>query len=201
MDWTDRSTSVLFGDGAGAFVMQASDQPCGIYGFDLGSDGSGAEHLIMPAGGAAEPISATTFAEGRHYIQMNGREVFKFATRVLGQSGYRALAKADMSLADIDWIVPHQANLRIIEAAARSMDVPLEQFLINIHKYANTSSASIPMAICEALDSGQMQPDDTVLIASFGAGLTWATAVLQMAPTREPLYYDAYTLTRTAVPA
>ena len=170
MDWDDRSTTVLFGDGAGAFVMQATDEPCGILSFELGSDGSGAEHLIAPAGGAKEPINATTYEEGRHYVRMNGREVFKFASRVLGQSCNRVLAKAGLEIEDMDWIVPHQANMRIIRAAARSMGVSLEQFVVNIEKYANTGAASVAVAICEALDNGQVRPDDTLLVSSFGAG-------------------------------
>jgi 3-oxoacyl-[acyl-carrier-protein] synthase-3 len=201
MDWTDRSTCVLFGDGAGAFILQATTKPCGVLGFDLGSDGSGAEHLLAPAGGAAEPLNASTFAEGRHYIRMNGREVFKFATRAIGDSSIRTLARADMSLDAIDWVVPHQANIRIIQAAARSMNLPMDRFLINIDKYANTSAASIPLVICEALDSGKMKPEDTLLVTSFGAGLTWASCVLQMAPTLQPVYEREYMREMTAVPA
>jgi 3-oxoacyl-[acyl-carrier-protein] synthase-3 len=132
---------------------------------------------------------------------MNGREVFKFATRVIGQSCQRVLAKAGLGIEDIDWIVPHQANMRIIRAAARAMDVPLEQFVINIEKYANTGAASVPIAICEALDSGQIQPDDTLLVSSFGAGLTWATAILQMAPTPQHIHRQDPVRQLTAVPA
>lgn len=200
MDWHDRATTVLFGDAAGAFVMQATDQPCGLLSFELGSDGSGAEHLWMPAGGAAEPINATTYAEGRHYVRMNGREVFKFASRVLGQSCQRVLAKAGMTVEDMDWIVPHQANLRIIKAAARSMGLPLARFVVNIQKYANTGAASIPVAISEALESGQVQPDETLLVSSFGAGLTWATAILQLAPIAPPIRHNSYARTLNAVP-
>ena len=201
MNWQDRATSVLFGDGAGACIMQATTEPCGLLSFELGSDGSGADYLLVPAGGAAEPINATTYAQGRHYVRMNGREVFKFATRVIGQSCQRVLAKAGLGIEDIDWIVPHQANMRIIRAAARAMDVPLEQFVINIEKYANTGAASVPIAICEALDSGQIQPDDTLLVSSFGAGLTWATAILQMAPTPQHIHRRDPVRQLTAVPA
>lgn len=201
MDWQDRTTSVLFGDGAGAFIMQASHEPCGLLSFELGSDGSGAEHLLAPAGGAAEPLNATTYAEGRHYVRMNGREVFKFATRVIGQSCQRVLTKAGLDIGDMDWIVPHQANIRIISAAARSMGLPLEQFVVNIEKYANTGAASVPIAICEALESGQVRPDEMLLVSSFGAGLTWATAVLQMAPITYPVRQNEYRRALTAVPA
>ena len=182
VDWTDRAMCVLFGDAAGALVMQATHEPCGMMGFDLGSDGSGAQHIIAPACGTAEPINESTFADGRQYIRMNGREVFKFATRVIGRSCRDALTLAEKSIDEVDWIIPHQANLRIIQAAARDMRLPLEKFLINIQNYANTSAASIPLALTEALNSGKVKPDDTVLMTSFGAGLTWATAVLQLSP-------------------
>ena len=185
VDWQDRNTCVLFGDAAGAFVLQASPEPCGVLGFDMGSDGSGGDNIIAHAAGSAEPISATTFAQGRHYIRMNGREVFKFATRILGKTSERSLARAGYTLADIDRIVPHQANLRIIQAAARSMDVPIEKFLIKVQKYANTSAASIPVAICDGLDAGEIQVDDRLLLVTFGSGLTWASTVLQMAPVGE----------------
>jgi len=196
VDWNDRSTCVLFGDAAGAFVLQASLEPCGVLGFDMGSDGSGSEHIILPATGSAEPVNAATFAEGRHYLRMNGREVFKFATRILGTTSQRSLAQANMTLADIDTIVPHQANLRIIQAAARSMDVSLDHFLVKVHKYANTSAASIPVAICDGLAAGEIRLEDRLLLVSFGAGLTWASAVLQMAPTPE----FAYAAARAASP-
>jgi 3-oxoacyl-[acyl-carrier-protein] synthase-3 len=199
MDWNDRSTSILFGDGAGAFVMQATPEPCGLLSFELGSDGSGADYLLVPAGGSAEPINATTYAEGRHYVQMNGREVFKFATRVIGESSQRVLAKAGLGVEDLDWIVPHQANMRIIRAAARSMNLSLDHFVINIEKYANTGAASIPVAICEALNSGQVQPDETLLVSSFGAGLTWATAILQLAPISHRVHQINYRPELTAL--
>ncbi len=182
VDWNDRATAVLFGDAAGAVVMQPSCEPCGLESFELGSDGSGGEHLIVPAMGTAEPLNETTFAEGRHYLRMNGREVFKFATRVIKQSVERVLGKAEMTLDDIDWFVPHQANLRIIQMAAKSMGVSLDRFIINIQNYANTSAATIPVALTEALDDGRIKPYDKLLLVSFGAGLTWATAVLQLSP-------------------
>jgi 3-oxoacyl-[acyl-carrier-protein] synthase-3 len=185
LDWTDRSTCVLFGDASAAMVMEACDEPCGLFGFDLGSDGSGYDKIIIPAGGAVEPVGADTFATGRHYLQMNGREVFKFASRVLGQSCHRSLEKAGMSLDEIDWIVPHQANLRIIQAAARDMNLPLSRFITVVDRYGNTSAASIPLAICDAIAEGQIKPEDKLMLVSFGAGLTWASGVLQMAPKQE----------------
>ncbi|MCA9934855.1 MAG: ketoacyl-ACP synthase III [Anaerolineales bacterium] len=189
VDWDDRATAVLFGDAAGAVVMQPSHDPCGIESFELGSDGSGGEHLIVHAMGSAEPVNETTFAEGRHYLRMNGREVFKFATRVMDRSVRKVLEQANLMLDEIDWFIPHQANMRIIQAAAKSLGLPLERFIINIENYANTSAAAIPVALTEGLESGRIKPHDKLLMVSFGAGLTWATAVLQMAPTpvKEPI--------------
>jgi 3-oxoacyl-[acyl-carrier-protein] synthase-3 len=196
IDWQDRATCVLFGDAAGAVVMQASREPCGVLAFDLGSDGSGAEHIVAPAGGSAEPINIDTFAEGRQYIRMNGREVFKFATQVIGMSSNQVLAQAEMQLDDINWIIPHQANLRIIQSAARGMGVSMDRFIVNIHHYANTSAASIPLALCEGLETGQIKLEDRLLLVSFGAGLTWASAILQLAPTPRPVVEMATSFAR-----
>ena len=187
IDWADRSSCVLFGDGAGAVIIEASAEPAGVLGFDMGSDGSKAEAIIMQGGGSAEPMTAESIKAGRNYVRMNGREVFKFATRVIGPSCQRALAHANMTLDEIDWIIPHQANLRIIQSAARDMGVPLDKFIISIDKYANTSAASIPMALVDGINSGKVKPTDTLLFASFGAGLTWASAVVQLVPQMEPL--------------
>lgn len=182
VNWEDRATCVLFGDGAGAIVIQASEEPCGIQGFVLGSDGSLGENIIMRSGGSKKPFGAQALADGDHYIEMNGREVYKFATRVIRKSASQVLDQAHATLDDVDWIIPHQANLRIIEAAAKDMHLPLDRFIVNIDRYANTSAASIPMALCEALDSGRIKPDDRVLFIGFGAGLTWAAALMQLAP-------------------
>jgi 3-oxoacyl-[acyl-carrier-protein] synthase III len=173
---------VLFGDAAAAVVMQATDKRCGVLGFVLGSDGSNGQHIIVPAGGSARPFSSDVLAEGSQYLQMNGREVFKFATRVIGPSSDQALANAGLTMDDVDWIIPHQANLRIIQAAARDMKLPMDRFVVNIDKYANTSAASIPLALAESVNSGAIKPTDTLLLASFGAGMTWAAAVVQMEP-------------------
>jgi 3-oxoacyl-[acyl-carrier-protein] synthase-3 len=185
VNWQDRSTAVLFGDAAGAVLIQATDEPCGLQGFVLGSDGSQHQQIIIPAGGTAEPVDAASLAGGRHFVHMNGREVFRFASRVIGKACREAVDKAGITMEDVDWIIPHQANLRIIEAASREMKVPIERFVINIEKYGNTSAASIPLALSEYLDSGRIQPDDTLLLVSFGAGLTWGAVVLQMAPTAD----------------
>ncbi|MCK5919631.1 MAG: ketoacyl-ACP synthase III [Methylococcales bacterium] len=201
VDWNDRATAVLFGDGAGACIMEATEEPCGVRGFDMGSDGSGAEFIIAPAGGSAEPATAKTVAEGRHTLRMNGREVFKFATRVLGRTANKSLAQAGIEMDDIDRIVPHQANMRIIQSAARIMKVPLHRFQITIDKYANTSAASIPLAICDGLATGQIKSDDTLLLVSFGAGLTWASCVLEMQPKKVVVNLNGKAKVDVAVPA
>ena len=179
-NWQDRSTCVLFGDGAGAAVVQATDEPCGMFGFDLGSDGSLGQSIILPSGGSARPPDAEALHDGSHYVQMNGREVYKFATRVVDGSCQRALEKANMTMDDVDWIVPHQANIRIIQAAARNMGVPLDRFIITIDKYANTSVSTIPIALTEGIADGRIRMGDVLLLVAFGAGLTWSTAVVQM---------------------
>jgi 3-oxoacyl-[acyl-carrier-protein] synthase-3 len=180
VDWTDRSTCVLFGDGAGAIVMQASSKPTGVLAFELGSDGSGAEALIVPGGGAVKPMSHEVIAKRENFIRMDGREVFKFATRVLGKSLQRVLTDAGLSPNDIDLFIPHQANARIVEAAARFMNVPLDRFFMNIERYGNTSAASVPIALVEAIEEGRCKPGDTLALVAFGAGLTWASAVVHL---------------------
>lgn len=182
INWQDRSTCVLFGDAAGAVVLQATEENCGLKGFVLGSDGSQAQQIIVPSGGTAEPPNAAALADGRQYVHMNGREVFKFATRVVGQASRQALARAGMTLDDLDWIIPHQANLRIIQAAARDMKLPLDRFIVNIEKYGNTSAASIPLALVEGLEEGKIKPEDNLLMVAFGAGLTWGATIIQMTP-------------------
>jgi 3-oxoacyl-[acyl-carrier-protein] synthase-3 len=180
LDWTDRTTCVLFGDGAGAVVMQASDTPTGVLAFELGSDGSGAEHLIVPGGGVVHYASQEVIDNKWQYIRMNGREIFKFAARVLGRSLRRTLAEAGMTADQIDLFIPHQANHRIVEAAARLMRVPEDRFYMNIHCYGNTSAASITIAFAEAMEEGRAKPGDTLAFVAFGAGLTWASAIVHI---------------------
>jgi len=180
IDWDDRATCVLFGDGAGAVVVQATDTPSGVLSFVLGSDGSGAEHLILPACGTAIPATHEALVNGQQYLHMNGREVFKFATRVLGKSLRQAISESGLAPEDIDLVVPHQANARIIESAARQAKIPMEKVFMNVHKYGNTSAASIPLALCEALEEGRASFGDTLAFVSFGAGLTWAAAVVKI---------------------
>jgi 3-oxoacyl-[acyl-carrier-protein] synthase-3 len=179
VDWTDRNTCVLFGDGAGAVVMQASEQPSGVLAFDLGSDGEGAEYLKINMG-VANPPTHQVLDRRDHYIRMNGREVFKFATRVLARSAAEAIGRGGLSIADIDLFIPHQANARIIEVAARQLGISMDKVFMNIEKYGNTSAASIPIALCEALETGRCREGDRIVLVGFGAGLTWASAVVQL---------------------
>ncbi len=179
VNWQDRGTCILFGDGAGAFVLQASDQPGGVLSAVMRSDGSGGDLLTIPAGGSKLPASEETIAQGLHYIQMNGREVFRFATRVMAQATEEVLEQAGLSLAETNWVIPHQANQRIIETAARRLKYPLEQVVINLDRYGNTSTASIPLATVEAVEDGRLKPGDRVVFVGFGAGLTWGAMAVE----------------------
>jgi len=183
LSWDERSTAVLFGDGSGAVVVEAVDAPCGIRGYVLGSDGDGAQHIIVPAGGVAKPTTHERIDAGETTIQMNGREVFKFATRVMGKSLGEALQKTNLTTDDIDLFVPHQANARIIRYAAEAYDLPEEKVVMNVDRYGNTSAASVPLALSEALDEGRAQPGDTIALVAFGSGLTWAAAIVDLAET------------------
>jgi len=183
VDWTDRNTCILFGDGAGAFVLQARDDPGGVLSSVMRSDGSGGNLLSLPGGGSAHPATNQTVEQGAHFIHMNGREVFRFATRVMAASSREAIEKAGLEVEDIQLIIPHQANLRIIEAAARGLKLPMERFAVNVDKYGNTSTASIPIAAVEAAEEGRLQRGDTAVLVGFGAGLTWgALTVLWTGP-------------------
>jgi 3-oxoacyl-[acyl-carrier-protein] synthase-3 len=179
VDYTDRATCVLFGDGAGAVVLSASDQPGGLLGFTIGSDGARPDLLWIPTGGSAEPATEQTIRDRRNFVQMQGSEVFKFATRVMGTAMEEALANAGMTADDMDLFIPHQANLRIIEAASKRLNLPSEKVFVNIQDYGNTSAAAIPIALCEAIDQGRVYPGAHLGMVAFGAGLTWAAAVVQ----------------------
>jgi 3-oxoacyl-[acyl-carrier-protein] synthase-3 len=187
VNWRDRETCVLFGDGAGAVVLRGSDAPGGVLSTLVRADGSGGELLMLPAGGSHQPPTLDTVAAGLHYVRMNGREVFRFAARVMDKAARQVVAEAGLTLNDIALFVPHQANLRIIQAAARALDVPMEKFFINLERYGNTSSASIPVALCEAVEAGRIQPGDHVAMVGFGAGLTWAGAVVRWGAPRLPV--------------
>jgi len=178
-DWSDRDTCVLFGDGAGAVALQAGENEGGVLATVLGADGSGGDLLQVPAGGSRMPASHRTVAEKLHFIRMKGREVFRFAVRVVPAATRDVLEKARLSLDDLDLLVPHQANQRIIEAAARALGVPLEGVYSNLERYGNTSAASIPIALSEAAEEGCIQPGDLVVCVGFGAGLTWGAAAIR----------------------
>lgn len=179
VNWKDRNTCILFGDGAGAFVLQANDEAGGLLSAIMRSDGSGGDLLIVPAGGSRLPASIESIQNGLHYIHMNGREVFRFATRVIAQATREAVESAHLNMDDIHMVIPHQANMRIIEAAARGLDIPMERVEVNLNRYGNTSTASIPIAACEAADQGRLNRGDYVALVGFGAGLTWGSAVVQ----------------------
>jgi len=179
VNWKDRNTCILFGDGAGAFVLQASEEPGGILSTVLRSDGSGADLLSVPGGGSRHPASMQTLYDGLHYIQMNGRGVFRFATRVMVEATQQTVAAAKMTMDDIQLLIPHQANQRIIEAAARGLDYPMKQVMVNLDRYGNTSTASIPIATVEAFEQGRLKPGDNIVMVAFGSGLTWGAALVQ----------------------
>ncbi|NIS81287.1 MAG: beta-ketoacyl-ACP synthase III [Anaerolineales bacterium] len=186
VNWDDRRTSILFADGAGAFVLEVSDKPGGIMSCIMRSDGSGGDLLSIPAGGSRHPPTLETVQHQLHNIHMNGREVFRFATRVMASATREAVVKANLTMDDIQLVIPHQANRRIIEAAARGLRLPLDRFMINLDRYGNTSTASIPMAVCEAFQNGRIHPGDNLVLVGFGAGLTWGALTMKwVAPIRK----------------
>jgi 3-oxoacyl-[acyl-carrier-protein] synthase-3 len=180
VNWEDRSTAILFGDGAGAFLLEGRDWPGGVLSCVMRSDGSGGDLLSVPAGGSYMPTSPETLQKKLHTIQMDGREVFRFATRVMASATREAVEKAGLALNEVDLVIPHQANGRIIESAARGLKLPLERFAVNIDRYGNTSTASIPIAFCEAFDQGRIRAGDRLVLVGFGAGLTWGAMTLQL---------------------
>jgi 3-oxoacyl-[acyl-carrier-protein] synthase-3 len=179
VDYTDRSTCVLFGDGAGAVVIEATEEPLGLLSTVLGADGAGATHLYVPGWGGLVPESAELFPEYRPYIQMNGKEVFRFAVQVMGDAAAEAVAKAGIGFDDVKFLIPHQANFRIIETAARRLDLPMDKVWVNLDRLGNTSAASVPMALAEAADAGALAEGDHIVLVAFGAGLAWAAGVVR----------------------
>jgi len=178
VDWEDRATCVLFGDGAGACVLEKTDRP-GLIASYLGSDGEGAHLLELPAGGSRIPASRESVEKRLHYIKMNGNEVFKFAVRIMEEASREVTKRAGVGLEEVALFVPHQANIRIIDSAARRLKIPQEKIFVNVHKYGNTSSASIPIALDEAYREGKIKEGDLVLLVGFGAGLTWGSALIR----------------------
>lgn len=179
VDWQDRNTCVLFGDGAGACILEKCEEGFGILSSELGSDGSNGEVLIQPAGGSKFPASQETLDKRLHYIKMDGKEVFKFAVRVMEKASMSVLEKANLELEDLDFLIPHQANTRIIDAAAKKLKLKKDKIYVNLNKYGNMSSASIPVALDEAIKDNRIKKGDNVLLVAFGAGLTWASMTLK----------------------
>ena len=197
VNWKDRSTCILFGDGAGAFVLQASDMPGGVLSAVMHSDGSGGDLLILPGGGSKHPATEATVQAGKHFIEMDGNEVFRFATRVMAQATKETIEMAGLDLDDINWIIPHQANIRIISAAARGLKMPMERFIVNLDRYGNTSTASIPIATVEAAEDGRLKPGDRIVLVGVGAGLTWGALAAEWTgplPSERKVYPRQYQL-------
>jgi 3-oxoacyl-[acyl-carrier-protein] synthase-3 len=178
VDFTDRRTCVLFGDGAGAVVLEASDEP-GVLGIDLGTDGTGGPVLAIPAGGSAMPVTPEALAAGLHHVQMNGSEVYKFAVRVIPETTKRALASSGLGVEDVTWLVPHQANQRIIDTVADRLGMARERVFSNIEHLGNTSAASIPLALDDLYTVGNLRAGDLLALVGFGAGLTWGAAIVR----------------------
>jgi 3-oxoacyl-[acyl-carrier-protein] synthase-3 len=179
IDFSDRSTCILFGDGAGAVVLEASTEERGLLSAVMGADGSGAQHLFVPGAARFAPESADIFPDARPHLKMNGQAVFKFAVNVIGDSSVECIEKAGMTLNDIDMLIPHQANIRIIDAAARKLQLPMDKVWVNLDRFGNTSAASVPIALAEAAESGKLHEGDNVLMVAFGAGLAWAAGLVR----------------------
>jgi len=179
-DWNDRSTAVLFGDGAGASIVQpAPGDGRGILSIILGSDGKLADLLYIQGGGSSDPVSQKVIDERSHFIRMAGREVFKAAVHTMAKACEQALAKAGVTSDEIDVLIPHQANLRIIEATAKHAQVPMSKVMVNVDRYGNTSAASIQLAIDQAMQEGRIKQGSLLLLVTFGAGFTWGSAVVR----------------------
>jgi len=176
LDFTDRNSCVLFGDGAGAAVLgPAQNENEGIFDTLLGADGGGFEHISIPAGGTELPASAETVAARQHFVKINGKEVFKFSTKIVGDMIEEVLSRNNLQLSDVSLIIPHQANIRIIESAAKRFGCPMEKFFLNLDRYGNTVAGSIPICLHEAVQEGKIKEGDLILLVGFGGGLTWGT--------------------------
>jgi 3-oxoacyl-[acyl-carrier-protein] synthase-3 len=181
LDWEDRNTCILFGDGAAAAVLGEVEKDYGIIGSHLGSDGDLDEVLIIPAGGTRNPASHETVDNKGHFLKMKGPEVFKFAVKAVPEAVEKVLENAGLKVSDLDLIVPHQANIRIINTAAKRLKFPMEKFVINLDRYGNTSAASVGLALGEALEKGMIKKGDDIALVGFGAGLTFASCVMKWA--------------------
>ncbi|HZW83596.1 MAG TPA: beta-ketoacyl-ACP synthase III [Candidatus Deferrimicrobium sp.] len=185
LDMTDRGTCILFGDGAGAAVLSPVEDGNGFLSFVLGAQGQGGENLCVPAGGSRNPASEETIKNRQHFIKMSGNEVFKFAVRIMGEAAVQSLEKAGLSTKDVDVLIPHQANIRIIDAAMKRLDLDRDKVVVNLDKYGNMSAASIPVALDEAVKEGRIKNGDTLVMVGFGAGLTWGACTIKWAQNKE----------------
>ncbi|TDT70443.1 3-oxoacyl-[acyl-carrier-protein] synthase III [Hypnocyclicus thermotrophus] len=181
MDWTDRNTCVLFGDGAGAVVLSEVEEGYGVLSFDLGADGSGGHTLDQPGGGSRNPATVETVNNRMHYLKMKGKEVFKFAVNVLPKTTLKTLEKAELTIDDVKLYIPHQANFRIIDSAAKKLNESIDKFYMNMDRFGNTSAASIGIALSEIYENKKLKKGDNILLVGFGAGLTYASCVIKWA--------------------
>lgn len=179
LNWNDRNTCVLFGDGAGAVVLGPTEEGKGILSTYLGADGEGGKFLTLPAGGSRMPATIETVEQNLHCVKMDGSEVFKFAVRIMGKAAIESLELCNMDIEDIDYLVPHQANIRIITSAAKRLKLPMEKVYVNLDSYGNMSAASIPVALDEAVRKGEIHDNDVVVLVGFGGGLTWGSCVVK----------------------
>ncbi len=179
LDYTDRATCILFGDGAGAVVLSASDEPGGALGIEMTTEPQGAYMIWLPAGGSKAPPSSGTISRGEHYVRMEGRETYRFATKTMATTALESIRRSGLEPGDIDLFVPHQANIRIIEAVAKGLGLPMDKMFVNLDKYGNTSAASVPIALAEAVNEGRVKIGDNVTIVAFGAGFTSGAVTIE----------------------
>ena len=179
LDYTDRSTCILFGDGAGAVVLSSSDEPGGALGVEMTTEPLGAYMIWLPAGGSKAPPSAGTISRGEHFVRMEGRETYRFATKTMATTALESIRRSGLQPDDIDLFIPHQANLRIIEAVAKGLNLPMDKMFVNLDKYGNTSAASVPIALAEAVNEGRVKVGDNVTIVAFGAGFTSGAVTIE----------------------
>lgn len=181
VNWKDRNTCIIFADGAGAAVFGAVEDGYGMLSFDLGADGSGAETIEIPGGGSRHPADQETIDNHMHCLHMNGKGTFRFAVKAMGSTVVKSLERAGLTKEDIDYLIPHQANIRIIQSAAKRLHLPMEKVFVNIEKYGNASAASIPIALAEAEQEGKLKKGEIIALSGFGAGLTWASCIMKWA--------------------
>lgn len=184
IDYTDRNTAILFGDGAGAVVLEPSQSRTGVLAFELGSDGSAWEAMYCPGGGSANPFSQKVLDNRENYLRMDGKRVFKFAAKVISETVQTVVQRSGVPFEDVDFIIPHQANIRIIDLMIRRLKIDPSKVMVNLDRYGNTSSAAIPIALCEAADQGRLKDGDHTVLVGFGSGMTWASVMMLWEPAK-----------------